>query len=56
MQNIRFFKDGDLIPAPSATLEWADSIAITFEMQKNDSKFDTVIYGQTDDPALCPVL
>jgi hypothetical protein len=25
-------------------------------MQKNDSKFDTVIHGRTDDPALCPVL
>jgi hypothetical protein len=25
-------------------------------MQKNDSKFDTVIHGWTDDPVLCPVL
>ncbi len=56
LQNIRFFKKGHLIPAPSADLESADSIAITFEMQKNDSKFDTVIHGQTDDPLLCPVL
>jgi hypothetical protein len=25
-------------------------------MQKNDSKFDTVIHGRTDDLVLCPVL
>jgi hypothetical protein len=56
LQNIRFFKNGHLILAPSADLESADSIAITFEMQKNDSKFDTVIHGRTDDPVLCPVL
>ncbi len=56
LQNITFFKDGHLILVPSADLESADSIAITFEMQKNDSKFDTVIHGQTDDPVLCPVL
>jgi hypothetical protein len=45
LQNIRFFKDGHLIPAPSAILESADSVAITFKMQKNDSKFNTVIHG-----------
>jgi hypothetical protein len=56
LQNIRFFKDGHLIPAPTADLESADSVAITFEMQKNDSKFDTVIHGRTDDPVLYPVL
>ncbi len=56
LQNIRFFKDRHLILAPSVDLESADSIAITFEMQKNDSKFDTVIHGWRDDPVLCPVL
>ncbi len=56
LQNIRFFKDGHLIPAPSANLESADSIAITVKIPKNDSKFDTVIHGWTDDPVLCPVL
>ncbi len=55
-RNIRFFKNGHLILAPSANLELADSVAITFEMQKNDSKVDTVIHGRTDDPVLCPVL
>jgi hypothetical protein len=56
LRNIRLFKDGHLISAPSDNLELADSVAITFEMQKNDSKFDTVIHGRTDDPTLCPVL
>jgi hypothetical protein len=57
LQNIRYFKDRHLIPAPSADLESADSVvAITFKIQKNDSKFDTVIHGQTDDPVLCPIL
>jgi hypothetical protein len=39
LQNIRFFKDGHLILAPSIDLELADSVAITFEMQKNNSKY-----------------
>ena len=56
LRNIRFFKKGHLISAPSADLELADSVAVTFEMQKNESKFDTVIHGRTDDPVLCPVL
>ncbi len=56
LQNIRFFKDGHLIPAPSAGLESAYSLVITFEMQKNDSKFNTVIRSWTDNPVLCPVL
>ncbi len=56
LRNIRFFKDGHLISAPSASLKLTDSVAITFEMQKNDDKFETVIHGQTDNPVLCPVL
>jgi hypothetical protein len=56
LRNIRFFKDGHLISAPLASLELTDSVTITFEMQKNDDKFETVIYGWTDDPVLCPVL
>jgi hypothetical protein len=56
LQNIRFFKDGQLLLAPSGNLEFTDSIAVTFEMQKNDQKHDTVIHGRTDDPILCSVL
>ncbi len=36
-------------------MELADSVAVTFEMQKNDHKNETVIHGRTDDPVLCPV-
>jgi hypothetical protein len=40
---------------PLDSLELADSVAVTFEMQKNDQKNKTVIHGRTDDPILCPV-
>ena len=55
LHNIRFFKDGRLLSTPSANLEFADSVAVTFEMQKNEQKHETIIHGRTDDPVLCPV-
>jgi hypothetical protein len=55
LRDIRFFKNGHLLPAPSDNLEFADSIAMTFEMQKNEEKHETVIHGRTDDPVLYPV-
>jgi hypothetical protein len=51
-KNIRFFKDEHLISAPSAPLESGDSIAVTFNMQKNDLKHNTVIHGWTEDATL----
>ncbi len=54
LQNIRFFNDGHLLPAPSDDLEFANSLVVTFE-QKNAEKHETVIQGRTDDPVLCPV-
>jgi hypothetical protein len=56
LRNIRFFKDGHLISVPADSLELANSVAVTFEVQKNDNKHGTVIHGQTDNPNLCPVL
>jgi len=56
LRNVRFFRDGLLMPTQSDDLESVDSIAITFKMQKNDLKHDTVIHGRTDDSVLCPVL
>jgi hypothetical protein len=53
--NIRFFRDRRLLSMLSDSLELADSVAVTFEMQKNDQKHETVIHGRTDDPILCPV-
>jgi hypothetical protein len=55
LKNIRFFKDGHLLPVPLYDLEFADSVAVMFEMQENDMKHETVIHGQTDEPVLCPV-
>ena len=54
LRNIRFFKNGHLLRAPSDDLEFADSVAMTFEMQKNE-EHETVIHGRTDYPVLCPV-
>ena len=56
LRNVRLFRDRRLISTPFTDLESADSVAITFEMQKNDEKHNTVIHGRTDDPTLCPVL
>jgi hypothetical protein len=36
LQNIRFSENRNLTSVPSAELESADSVAITFKMQKND--------------------
>ena len=56
LRNVRFFRDGLLMLTQSNDLDSADSVAITFEMQKNDLKHDTVIHGRMDDSVLCPVL
>ncbi len=55
LRDIRFFKNGHLLPEPSDDLEFADSVAMTFEMQKNEENHETVIHGWTDNPVLCPV-
>ncbi len=55
LRNIRFFKNGHLLPAPSDDLEFTDSIAMMFEMLKNEEKHETVIHSRTDDPVMCPV-
>jgi hypothetical protein len=44
------------MPTQSDDLESVYSVAITFEMQKNDLQHDTVIHGKMDDNVLCPVL
>ena len=41
---------------PPTNLELADSVAITFKIQKNNAKYKTVIHSRMDDLALCPVL
>ncbi len=56
LRNIRYFKDGHLMPTQSDDSESADSLTITFKMQKNDQMNDTVIHCRTDDSVLCPIL
>lgn len=52
--NISFSNDGHLISAPLNKLELADSVTITFEMQKNNSKYNTVIPGWRNDTLSLP--
>jgi hypothetical protein len=56
LQNIRFFKAGHLLLVPSDSLQLADSVVVTFEVQKNNMKQNTVIHGRTEDMTLCPVV
>ena len=55
LRNIRFFKNGKQVHAPSPDLSTADSVSLTFETQKNQEKFDTVTHGTTGHEFLCPV-
>ena len=52
--NIRFFR-GQIELSHHADLSLADSVAITFEFQKNDVKWDTVTMSSLGDNILCPV-
>ncbi len=55
--NITFFKNGQILHRLHNTksLHTANSVAITFETQKNDRKFDNVTQWRTNHPTLCPV-
>ena len=55
LRNIRFFKEGQQVHAPSPHLSHADSVSLTFEIQKNQEKHDTVTHGSTSHEFLCPV-
>jgi hypothetical protein len=55
LQNIKFIKDGKVIDHEDDRLEYADCVAITFEMQKKEEKNDTVHHKSTNDYIMCPV-
>ena len=57
INNISFFKNGQILhrQTHSHLLHTADSVAVTFETQKNERKFDTITQWRTDHPVLCPV-
>lgn len=53
--NIIFQHSGAFIPHSSPLLITADSVSITFKMQTNGRKFDTVTQWATRHASLCPV-
>ena len=54
LRNIRFFRR-QIALSHTDDLSRADSVAITFEFQKNDVKWDTVPMSSSNDDTLCPV-
>ena len=55
LKNFRFFKNNKEINHYSKQLADSDFVSITFEMQKNNEKNDTVTQERNKDPLLCPV-
>jgi hypothetical protein len=55
LKNIRFFKGKKLLQHNDKFLHLADTVSITFELQKRDTKNDTITHHRTSDPLLCPV-
>jgi hypothetical protein len=53
--NIQFFRRKRLIPHHSPELRYADSVAITFVLQKNDQRYEPITQHRTKDSVLCPV-
>ena len=56
INNIRFFTKGKLIPHHSKNLHRADTVTITFEMQKSDERNESVTMHRTGDKIICPVI
>ncbi len=55
LRNIRFFKGTRLLNHTANNLHTADTISITFEEQKQDTKNDIITHHHTKDRVLCPV-
>ena len=55
-RNLKFKKDGKVIPHSSKELTTADMVIITFEFQKNNLRHQTVHMYKTEDKLLNPVL
>jgi hypothetical protein len=54
--NLAFYKDNKRIPNSSSNLSSSNRLAITFEMQKNGRKLNTITQWKTNDPILYPVV
>jgi hypothetical protein len=55
LKNISFRKNGELLHHSAPMLHSAESVSITFELQKNDRKNDTITQWATSHEILCPV-
>jgi hypothetical protein len=55
LQNIKFKKEGKLVPFSSSILRSADLVIITFEFQKNMNRNQSVHMFKTNDKTLNPV-
>jgi hypothetical protein len=55
LRNIRFFIGNKILHHGSNSLHLADTVSITFEFQKRDTKNDVITHHKTNDKLLCPV-
>jgi hypothetical protein len=55
LRNIRFYKKNKLLQHNDPSLQKADTVSITFEEQKRDTKNDIITHHRTNDKILCPV-
>ena len=55
LENIVFYKAGQIIPHECSSTSLANCVLVTFKAQKNERKFDTVTQYATLHPVLCPV-
>ena len=53
--NIRFYKDRRALSQDSTLLHLAESVSITFVMQKNEERDETITQHRTSNITLCPV-
>ena len=55
LRNIRFTRDGRVLPHDHPFLHLADTVSSTFEWQKKDERNDTITQRRTNHHFLCPV-
>ena len=55
LKNIRFFRNGTLIPHWDPLLTASDFVTVQFEDQKNGEKMDEITQQKSGDLVLCPV-
>jgi hypothetical protein len=56
LKNIRFFKGRQEIKQNDTSLHLSDTVSISFEYQKKDTRNDTVTHYRSGHKSICPVL